>query len=90
VYNELLGGELVSTYHQFPLLLRLMKAPVIKGSEETLDGGNDDDFLEKETYLNLSERRQSTFSRQRERIYELFEHYRQLKGDRGDYDAADR
>ncbi|KAF8491287.1 hypothetical protein JB92DRAFT_2753228 [Gautieria morchelliformis] len=62
----------------------------IKGSEETLDGGNGNDFLQKETYLNLSERRQSTFSRQRERIYELFDHYRQLKSDRGDYDAADR
>lgn len=63
---------------------------VIKGSEETLAAGNDNNFLEKQIYLNLSERRQGTFSRQRERIYELFEHYRKLKGERGDYDAADR
>ena len=65
-------------------------ALVIKGSEETLTAGNDTNFLEKQTYLNLSERRQSTFSRQRERIYELFEDYKKLKAKHDNYDAADR
>lgn len=63
---------------------------MIKGSEETLTVGNDNNFLEKETYLDLSERRQATFSKKRERIYDLFECYRQLMAKRDDYDAADR
>ncbi|KAF8588487.1 hypothetical protein K439DRAFT_1335105 [Ramaria rubella] len=63
---------------------------VIKGSEETLDTGNDNNFLDRLAYLNHSVRRQSTFAKHRGRIYDLFERYTKLKGERGDYDAADR
>ncbi|KIJ45080.1 hypothetical protein M422DRAFT_207261 [Sphaerobolus stellatus SS14] len=63
---------------------------VIKGSEETLHNGHDSNCLDRTTYVNLSERRQSTFARQREQIYDLFERYTKMKAERGDYDAADR
>jgi len=64
--------------------------PVIKGSEGTLAKDSDENWLDRETYLNLSERQQFTFAKQRGRIYDLFERYNKIKAARGDYDAADR
>ncbi|KAJ7151710.1 hypothetical protein C8R46DRAFT_1357916 [Mycena filopes] len=61
---------------------------VIKGSEETLTSKSY--YLDREDYLNLSERRQSTFSDQRARIYDLFERYLTQKTLDSDTDAADR
>ncbi|KAF7367491.1 UvrD-like helicase ATP-binding domain-containing protein [Mycena sanguinolenta] len=61
---------------------------VIMGSEEALTAKSR--YLERETYLNLSERGQSTFADQRGRIYDLFERYLNTKRRQGDTDAADR
>ncbi|KAJ7743864.1 hypothetical protein B0H16DRAFT_1889844 [Mycena metata] len=61
---------------------------VIMGAEETLSSASH--YLERETYLNLSERAQSTFADQRARIYNLFEAYTSQKRLLGDWDAADR
>ncbi|KAJ7237474.1 hypothetical protein B0H12DRAFT_1238216 [Mycena haematopus] len=61
---------------------------VIMGAEETLTGKSR--YLDRHTYLNLSERGQSTFADQRERIYDLFEQYLNQKRGQGDTDAADR
>ncbi|KAJ6456165.1 hypothetical protein C8R45DRAFT_1187129 [Mycena sanguinolenta] len=61
---------------------------VIMGAEETLVSAAS--FLTRETYLSLSERAQSTFADQRQRIYDLFESYLTQKRLLGDIDAADR
>ncbi|KAJ7232862.1 hypothetical protein B0H12DRAFT_1144747 [Mycena haematopus] len=61
---------------------------VIMGAEETLTSASS--FLDRDTYLNLSERAQSTFADQRQRIYDLFESYVNRKRLLGDVDAADR
>ncbi|KAJ7171712.1 hypothetical protein C8R43DRAFT_1231226 [Mycena crocata] len=61
---------------------------VIMGSEETLTG--DSSCLDRDTYLNLSERGQNTFADQRERVYDLFESYGSQKRLLRDVDAADR
>ncbi|KAF7340238.1 UvrD-like helicase ATP-binding domain-containing protein [Mycena venus] len=61
---------------------------VIMGSEETLTGKLR--YLDRNTYLNLGQRRQATFADQRERIYDLFEKYLNEKRHQGDTDAADR
>ncbi|KAJ6569465.1 hypothetical protein B0H19DRAFT_938852 [Mycena capillaripes] len=44
---------------------------VIMGSEEALT--SESHYLDREVYLNVGERRQSTFADQREKIYDLFE-----------------
>ncbi|KAK7064824.1 UvrD-like helicase ATP-binding domain-containing protein [Favolaschia claudopus] len=61
---------------------------VIMGAEETLSSASS--FLDRDTYLNLSERAQSTFAAQRQQIYELFAAYLSRKREFGDLDAADR
>lgn len=61
---------------------------VIMGSEKALTSKSR--FLDREAYLNLGERGQSTFADQRERIYDLFEKYLVQKRRLGDVDAADR
>ncbi|KAF8151989.1 hypothetical protein K438DRAFT_1988110 [Mycena galopus ATCC 62051] len=61
---------------------------VIMGAEETLTSASS--FLDRDTYLNLSERAQSTFADQRQRIYDLFESYMSQKRLLADIDAADR
>ncbi|KAJ7139425.1 hypothetical protein C8R44DRAFT_764441 [Mycena epipterygia] len=61
---------------------------VIMGSEETLAGTSS--CLDRDTYLSLSERVQSTFADQRPRIYSLFESYLSQKRLARDVDAADR
>jgi hypothetical protein len=61
---------------------------VIKGSETTLNSENN--FLDYDTYSNLSERTQATFARKRNEIYSLFETYIKKKRERREYDAADR
>ncbi|KAJ6519176.1 hypothetical protein C8R45DRAFT_1204389 [Mycena sanguinolenta] len=61
---------------------------VIMGAEETLASASS--YLNRDTYLNLSERAQSTFADQRHRIYDLFESYVTQKRLLGDIDAADR
>ncbi|KAF7340216.1 UvrD-like helicase ATP-binding domain-containing protein [Mycena venus] len=61
---------------------------VIMGSEETLACASS--YLDRATYLNLSERAQSTFADQRQRIYDLFEAYMNQKRSLSDIDAADR
>ncbi|KAJ6573853.1 hypothetical protein DFH09DRAFT_1311930 [Mycena vulgaris] len=61
---------------------------VIMGSEETLTA--ETSYLDRDAYLNLSERAQSTFSDQRQRIYSLFESYLNQKRLLNDSDPADR
>ncbi|KAJ7139395.1 hypothetical protein C8R44DRAFT_867547 [Mycena epipterygia] len=61
---------------------------VIMGSEKAL--ASKSYCLDRDVYLNLGERGQSTFADQREQIYELFEKYSSQKRRRGDTDAADR
>ncbi|KAK6977441.1 UvrD-like helicase ATP-binding domain-containing protein, partial [Favolaschia claudopus] len=61
---------------------------VISGSEETLSCKSH--FLDRDTYTQLSGRRQSTFASQREQIYDLFEAYLSRKRHNGDRDAAER
>nr|GAT46622.1 predicted protein [Mycena chlorophos] len=61
---------------------------VIMGSEDTLSG--ETTYLSRDAYINLSERAQSSFADQRERIYTLFEAYQGLKRTSGDVDPADR
>ena len=61
---------------------------VIEGSEDTV--GTKSGYLDRESYKSLSVRSQATFSHKRDDIYELFTVYTKLKGQRGDYDAADR
>ncbi|PBK60035.1 hypothetical protein ARMSODRAFT_898604 [Armillaria solidipes] len=61
---------------------------VIKGSTETLS--EEKRYLSRDTYLGLSERRQSTFAGQRWEIYQLFELYMRKKKLRGEYDTGDR
>ncbi|KAJ7479993.1 hypothetical protein B0H11DRAFT_1263344 [Mycena galericulata] len=61
---------------------------VIMGSEETMMGKST--CLDSDTYVNLSERAQSTFAGRRQRIYTLFESYLNQKRQLRDVDAADR
>jgi hypothetical protein len=61
---------------------------VIKGSEDTV--GVKNRCLDRESYKLLSPRSQATFSNKRDDIYDLFIAYSKLKGQRWDYDAADR
>ncbi|KAL1686634.1 hypothetical protein GGG16DRAFT_117700 [Schizophyllum commune] len=61
---------------------------VIKGSEEaSLVAGR---CLDRQTYEDLSVRRQSTFANRRGLIYDIFLQYTKEKASRNDYDAADR
>ncbi|KAJ7037374.1 hypothetical protein C8F04DRAFT_1393598 [Mycena alexandri] len=62
---------------------------VIKGSEQTLTSRSQG-YLDRDVYLNLSERSQSTFADQRARIYDLFDRYLIQKGLKSDTDTADR
>ncbi|KAJ7843035.1 hypothetical protein B0H13DRAFT_2364932 [Mycena leptocephala] len=61
---------------------------VIMGSEKAL--ASKTYCLDREVYLNLGERGQSTFGDQRERIYDLFEKYSSQKRRQGGADPADR
>ncbi|KAJ7451061.1 hypothetical protein FB451DRAFT_1284562 [Mycena latifolia] len=61
---------------------------VIMGSEKAL--ATKSYCLERDAYLNIGERGQSTFADQRERIYDLFEKYLAQKRRQCDIDAADR
>lgn len=61
---------------------------VIQGSEEALSQENR--FLDKTTYENLSHRTQYTFSGRRDTIYSIYVLYRQQKRKDNEYDAADR
>ncbi|KAJ7356587.1 hypothetical protein DFH08DRAFT_1075732 [Mycena albidolilacea] len=61
---------------------------VIMGSEETLT--LESHSLDRNAYLKVSERSQSTFAHQRGQIYDLFEKYLNEKRLRGDTDLADR
>ncbi|KAJ7222598.1 hypothetical protein GGX14DRAFT_664393, partial [Mycena pura] len=61
---------------------------VIKGSEVALNSKSH--YLDRTTYLNIGQRRQTTFADQRSRIYDLFEKYLAQKGLQGDADPADR
>jgi hypothetical protein len=61
---------------------------VIKGSEDTV--GAKSRCLDRASYKLLSPRSQATFSNRRDEIYDIFIAYNKLKGQRRDYDAADR
>ncbi|KAI0809031.1 P-loop containing nucleoside triphosphate hydrolase protein [Irpex lacteus] len=62
---------------------------VIKGSEGSLQ--NDQGFLTREDYVNLSHRAHATFtSLHRGMVYSLFEAYTRTKRERQEWDAADR
>ncbi|KAH6917647.1 hypothetical protein BKA70DRAFT_1418375 [Coprinopsis sp. MPI-PUGE-AT-0042] len=61
---------------------------VIKGAEQSLLCKGR--YLDKTTYLSLSDRTNYLFAPQRERIYELFVKYARLKRELGGFDAADR
>lgn len=61
---------------------------VIKGSEAALT--SPDRFLNKQDYINLSHRTQSTFALQRETVYDIFQAYMKQKKTLGHRDSADR
>lgn len=61
---------------------------VIRGSEQTLD--TEAGYLDQKAYKELSTRTQSTFPRQREQIYRLFEAYLKRKRELRADDPADR
>ena len=61
---------------------------VIQGSEEALSQENR--FLDKTTYENLSHRTQYAFAGRRDTIHAIFMLYRQQKRKDDEYDAADR
>lgn len=61
---------------------------VIQGSEEALS--QDNRFLDKTTYENLSHRTQYAFVGRRGTIHAIFMLYRQQKRKDDEYDAADR
>ncbi|KZP30397.1 hypothetical protein FIBSPDRAFT_1038357 [Athelia psychrophila] len=61
---------------------------VIKGSEAALT--SPDRFLNKQDYINLSHRTQSTFALQRETVYDIFQAYMKQKKILGHRDSADR
>lgn len=61
---------------------------VIKGSEQAIDC--DTGYIDKTTYISLSDRIYPIFSGYRERIYQLFECYIKLKRQLRHYDAPDR
>ena len=61
---------------------------VIQGSEEALR--QDNRFLDKMTYENLSHRTQYAFAGRRDTIHSIFMLYRQQKRKDDEYDAADR
>ena len=61
---------------------------VIEGSEDAV--GTKDRCLDRESYKSLSGRSQANFSDKRDELYDVFVAYSKLKGQRGDYDAADR
>lgn len=73
---------------QIGLALMGALAGVIMSSEETLMG--ESSCLDRDAYLNLSERAQSSFASRRQRVYSLFESYLTRKRQLGDIDAADR
>jgi hypothetical protein len=61
---------------------------VIEGSE--LTRGRDEGHLDRDTYLNLSSRSNSTFASQRDIVWRLFEVYLKRKRSLGHRDVADR
>ncbi len=61
---------------------------VIKGSEESIL--TEKGYLDRDTYVNMSHRRQATFATRRDVIYSLFEAYAKKKQERREWDAADR
>ncbi|KAJ7836348.1 hypothetical protein B0H14DRAFT_2794293 [Mycena olivaceomarginata] len=63
--------------NQLPPKLMPRHPGVIMGAEETLASASS--FLDRDTYMNLSERAQSTFADQRQRIYDLFMVYMNQK-----------
>ncbi|SJL05199.1 uncharacterized protein ARMOST_08565 [Armillaria ostoyae] len=85
VYSEIIGNT--SKFCVKKLDWSLCSG-VIKGSTETLS--EEKRYLSRDTYLGLSERRQSTFAGQRWEIYQLFELYMRKKKLRGEYDTGDR
>ena len=61
---------------------------VIQGSEEALS--QDNRFLDKATYENLSHRTQYAFASRRDTIHSIFMVYLKQKRRDNEYDAADR
>jgi hypothetical protein len=61
---------------------------VIEGSELTRE--RDEGYLDRDTYLKLSSRSNSTFASQRDLVWRLFEVYLKRKRSLGHRDAADR
>lgn len=61
---------------------------MIEGSELTVLSSQK--CLDANTYESLSERSNPAFSTKRDIIYEIFQLYRKMKREMGEYDAADR
>lgn len=61
---------------------------MIKGSEKIREF--ESGILDRDTYMSLSPRTQSTFAEHRQLVYDLFEQYQRKKRERREYDAADR
>ncbi|KAI0791850.1 hypothetical protein C8Q75DRAFT_57350 [Abortiporus biennis] len=61
---------------------------VIKGSERTRK--SEKGYLDRNEYLDLSQRSQCTFASHREMVYAIFQSYLKLKAERREYDDADR
>ena len=84
VFSELMGKKfaiITDPIYNFNL-------GVIQGSEEALS--QDNRFLDKTTYQNLSHRTQHAFASRRDTIYSIFMLYLKQKRMLNDYDAADR
>ena len=84
VFSELMGNfsaMVTNTIFNFNL-------GVIQGSEESLS--QDNRFLDKTSYENLSHRTQYTFAGRRDTIHSIFMLYLKQKRRVNEYDAADR
>ncbi|KAK0444909.1 uncharacterized protein EV420DRAFT_1721414 [Desarmillaria tabescens] len=86
VFSEIIGNIFI--YLVLKGIDPSLRSGVIEGSAETLS--EEKHHLNKDAYLDLSKRRQSTFADQRCEVYRLFELYMRKKKLRGEYDTGDR
>lgn len=84
VFSELMGKKFAMVTSS----ISNSNLGVIQGSEEALSQENR--FLDKRTYENLSHRTQYAFAGRRDIIHSIFMLYRQQKRKDDEYDAADR
>lgn len=68
--------------------INILYIGVIKGSEESIK--TEKGFLDRDTYINLSDRSRATFATRREEMYSIFQAYNKRKQECREWDAADR